>query len=97
MRDEAYALSLDRPTALFEGDLCYVHPRAGIVPGAGAEGAPRVVMTQALSETPANRLLVGPGVVVTGSQPGRRLGRKASRLRDRGRRCCWLSIRGAGG
>lgn len=32
-------------TRLFDGRQCWVHPRAGIVPGADANGAPRVVMT----------------------------------------------------
>lgn len=33
------------PTRLFDGSKCWVHPRAGIVPGAGDQGKPRVVMT----------------------------------------------------
>ncbi len=40
-----YELRRETPTRLFENNLCYVHPRAGIVPGAGKDGAPRVVMT----------------------------------------------------
>ncbi len=38
---------LDRVVSarLFDGERCWCHPRAGIVPGAGREGAPRVVMT----------------------------------------------------
>ena len=33
------------PTRLFDGQRCWCHPRAGIVPGVGEEGMPRVVMT----------------------------------------------------
>ena len=40
-----YALDLDVPTKLFDGKRCWCHPRAGIVPGAGQNGNPRVVMT----------------------------------------------------
>ena len=38
-------LSRDVPTRLFDGERCWCHPRAGIVPGAGKQGMPRVVMT----------------------------------------------------
>jgi len=40
-----YSLSLDSPTRYFDGENCFVHPRAGIIPGAGKDGMPRVVMT----------------------------------------------------
>jgi hypothetical protein len=40
-----YRLALDVPTRLFDGERCWSHPRAGIVPGAGRAGLPRVVMT----------------------------------------------------
>lgn len=40
-----YDLYLDIPTRYFDGKNCFVHPRAGIVPGAGKDGLPRVVMT----------------------------------------------------
>lgn len=40
-----YDLSLNSPTRYFDGEFCFVHPRAGIVPGAGVNGLPRVVMT----------------------------------------------------
>ncbi len=40
-----YALTRDVPTKLFDGERCWCHPRAGIVPGAGQGGEPRVVMT----------------------------------------------------
>jgi hypothetical protein len=40
-----YDLSLDNPTRYFDGDNCFVHPRTGIVPGAGKNGLPRIVMT----------------------------------------------------
>jgi hypothetical protein len=45
-----YSLSLDSPAKLFDGKICRAHPRAGIVPGAGRDGLPRVVMTMNLSE-----------------------------------------------
>ena len=35
----------DVPTRLFDGTKCWCHPRAGIVPGAGKGGVPRIVMT----------------------------------------------------
>lgn len=41
----AYDVSRDVPTKYFDGDHCWCHPRAGIVPGAGSDGAPRVVLT----------------------------------------------------
>lgn len=40
-----YSLSLDNPTRYFDGDNCFVHPRAGIVPMTGKNGHPRIVMT----------------------------------------------------
>jgi len=40
-----YELSLLSPTRLFDGISCWSHPRAGIVPGAGQKGLPRVVVT----------------------------------------------------
>src|SRR5690606_15516515 len=40
-----YRLTRDIPTRLFDGEKCWVHPRAGIVPEAGKNGSPRVVMT----------------------------------------------------
>lgn len=45
-----YTLSLDTPTRLFDGRRCWVHARAGIVPGAGKDGNPRVVMTMNLKD-----------------------------------------------
>lgn len=44
---EKYKLSLDNPTRYFDGENCFVHPRAGIIPSAGKNGLPRVVMTMA--------------------------------------------------
>jgi hypothetical protein len=41
----SYSLDLNVPTRLFDGTRCWCHPRAGIVPGAGQNGKPRVVMT----------------------------------------------------
>jgi hypothetical protein len=40
-----YTLDLDVPTKLFDGKRCWCHPRAGIVPDAGQNRKPRVVMT----------------------------------------------------
>jgi hypothetical protein len=40
-----YDLSRHVATKYFDGDHCWCHPRAGIVPGAGQNGLPRVVMT----------------------------------------------------
>lgn len=40
-----YTLSLDSPTRLFDGENCWSHPRVGIVPCAGNDGLPRVVLT----------------------------------------------------
>ena len=39
------ALELNVPTKLYDGKRCWCHPRAGIVPEAGQNGQPRVVMT----------------------------------------------------
>lgn len=33
------------PAKMYDGKQCWVHPRAGIVPGAGRNGQPRIVMT----------------------------------------------------
>jgi hypothetical protein len=38
-------LSIDVATKLFDGEKCWSHPRAGIIPDFGKDGAPRVVMT----------------------------------------------------
>jgi len=40
-----YGLSLKTPTRFFDGNSCFGHCRAGIIPGAGKHGMPRVVMT----------------------------------------------------
>jgi hypothetical protein len=40
-----YGLTRDVPTKLFDSQRCWCHPRAGVVPGAGQGGLPRVVMT----------------------------------------------------
>ena len=44
-KNAGYQLSLDVATKLFDGEKCWSHPRAGIVPGFGKNGAQRVVMT----------------------------------------------------
>lgn len=45
IKDAPFALSLDAPARLYDGKRCWCHPRAGIVPSAGKDGGPRVVMT----------------------------------------------------
>ncbi|GAA5221872.1 hypothetical protein [Membranihabitans marinus] len=40
-----YSLDHIKPTKLFDGEKCWVHPRAGIVPKLGEGKNPRVVMT----------------------------------------------------
>lgn len=42
---EPYRLTHDVPTHYYDGKRCWCHPRAGIVPAGGQDGAPRVVMT----------------------------------------------------
>lgn len=42
---QIFSLSLQTPTRFFDGTSCWAHPRAGIVPRAGQNGFPRVVMT----------------------------------------------------
>jgi hypothetical protein len=41
----SYRLSRQVPTQFYDGKRCWCHPRAGIVPGVGTNGSPRVVMT----------------------------------------------------
>ncbi|QDU93693.1 exo-alpha-sialidase [Lignipirellula cremea] len=41
----AYQLAREVPTKFYDGKTCWSHPRAGIVPGAGKNGLPRVVLT----------------------------------------------------
>ena len=41
----SYKLSRHVPTKMYDGRRCWCHPRAGVVPGAGKDGQPRVVMT----------------------------------------------------
>ncbi len=45
-----YALRLESPTRRYDGESCWVHARAGIVPGVGKENAPRAVMTMNLKD-----------------------------------------------
>jgi hypothetical protein len=40
-----YEIERLTPARLFDGKVSYCHPRGGIVPGAGKDGAPRVVIT----------------------------------------------------
>lgn len=44
-RSDSYALTRHVPTKFYDGKTCWCHPRAGIVPGMGKDGRPRVVMT----------------------------------------------------
>jgi hypothetical protein len=43
-RVPAFDIARDVPTKYFDGEQCWCHPRAGIVPGIGRDGLPRVVM-----------------------------------------------------
>ncbi len=43
-----YNLELDTVTRLFDGEKCWTHPRVGIIPGEGRDGAPLAVMTMSL-------------------------------------------------
>ncbi|MBW7892870.1 MAG: exo-alpha-sialidase, partial [Chitinophagaceae bacterium] len=40
-----YRLSLDTATRMFDGNTCWAHPRAGIMPAIRNNGTPRIVMT----------------------------------------------------
>jgi len=40
-----YRLTMDVPARLFDGANFWCHPRAGIIPGKGKDGLPRVVLT----------------------------------------------------
>eukprot|EP00913_Durusdinium_trenchii_P008936 g8402.t1 len=42
---DAYRITRISPTRMYDGKRCWCHPRAGIVPAAGKNGLPRVVMT----------------------------------------------------
>ncbi len=44
-RTAAYRVTRSVPTKFYDGKKCWCHPRAGIVPGAGNGGLPRVVLT----------------------------------------------------
>ena len=41
----SYQIKRSTPTKFYDGKKCWCHPRAGIVPGAGENGQPRVVLT----------------------------------------------------
>lgn len=43
--ENVYRLTRDVPVKFFDGKQCFVHPRAGIVPGAGKKGMPRICFT----------------------------------------------------
>ena len=40
-----FLIELNVAAKLFDGEKCWCHPRAGIIPGVGEKGNPRVVMT----------------------------------------------------
>lgn len=40
-----FEIQLDVPLREFDGTFCWFHPRAGVIPQAGRDGAPAVVMT----------------------------------------------------
>ena len=40
-----YEITRDVPTQYFDGEMCYVHPRAGLVPNQGVNGMPEIAMT----------------------------------------------------
>jgi len=40
-----YEVTRDVPTKYFDGKMCYVHPRAGILPHKGSGGLPEIAMT----------------------------------------------------
>ncbi len=42
---DSYDVDLRVVTSRYDGRTCWCHPRAGMVPGAGEQGQPRVVMT----------------------------------------------------
>ncbi len=44
-KTDAYRITRSVPTKFYDGKKCWCHPRAGIVPGAGNDGGPRVVLT----------------------------------------------------
>jgi len=44
-KEPRYLLDLNVAAKLFDGEKCWCHPRAGIIPGDGEQGNPRVVMT----------------------------------------------------
>lgn len=44
-KTDAYRITRNVPTKYYDGKKCWCHPRAGIVPGAGKGGLPRVVLT----------------------------------------------------
>jgi hypothetical protein len=54
-----YQLQLDICTRLFDGKQCWTHPRAGIVPGAGSNRLPRVVMTMNTLDLQGNDVFKG--------------------------------------
>ena len=44
-KEQRYLLDLKVAAKLFDGEKCWCHPRAGILPGLGENGNPQVVMT----------------------------------------------------
>lgn len=52
-------IELNVPTKLFDGKRCWTHARAGIVPGGGEDGNPRVVMTMNNLDLAGNDVFYG--------------------------------------
>jgi len=44
-KTNAYRITRSAPTKFYDGKKCWCHPRAGIIPGVGNNGDPRVVLT----------------------------------------------------
>ena len=60
-----YQLALDSPARFFDGNYCWVQPRAGIVPGAGTNGMSRVVMTMSTLDLAGSDVFKGMNIMHT--------------------------------
>ncbi len=58
-RKPGFNLSLDIPAKLFDGQRCWAHPRAGIIPGAGKNGLPQIIMTMNTAELTGSDVFKG--------------------------------------
>lgn len=54
-----YKLTHKIPAKLFDGEKCWVHPRAGIIPAVGSNNMPRVVMTMNLLDLKGSDVFKG--------------------------------------